>query len=37
VLITALGLHAGGNYFLFTAVLGLGVVAIGWGIKDART
>ena len=33
VLITALGLHAGGNYFLFTAALGLGVLAIGWGIK----
>lgn len=36
VLITALGLHAGGNYFLFTAALGLGVVVIGWGIEDQR-
>lgn len=32
VLITALGLHAGGNYFLFTAALGAGVLAIGWGM-----
>jgi MFS family permease len=36
VLITALGLHTGGNYFLFTAALGLGVLAIGWGIKERR-
>lgn len=28
VLITALGLHEGGNYFLFTAVLGVGVLAL---------
>jgi putative MFS transporter len=28
-LITALGLNQGGRYFLFTAVLGLGVLAIG--------
>jgi putative MFS transporter len=28
-LITALGLNAGGRYFLFTALLGLGVFAIG--------
>ncbi len=34
VAITALGLHAGGNYFLFTAALGLGVLAIGWGIEE---
>jgi len=34
VLITALGLHAGGNYFLFTAALGLGVLAIGWTIHE---
>ncbi|MDD2763873.1 MAG: MFS transporter [Opitutaceae bacterium] len=27
-LITALGLHCGGNYFLFTAVLGAGVLAL---------
>ena len=32
VLITALGLHTGGNYFLFTAVLGLGVLALGTGL-----
>ncbi len=31
VLITALGLHTGGNYFLFSAALGLGVLLIsGW-------
>lgn len=29
VLITALGLNAGGHYFLFTAVLGLGVLLLG--------
>jgi predicted MFS family arabinose efflux permease len=32
VLITALGLPTGGNYFLFTAGLGLGVLALGWGL-----
>jgi MFS family permease len=37
VLITALGLHSGGNYFLFTAALGLGVLAIGWGIQDRHS
>jgi MFS family permease len=37
VLITALGLHAGGNYFLFTAALGVGVAALGWGIADRST
>lgn len=37
VLITALGLHSGGNYFLFTAALGLGVLAIGWGIQERRS
>ena len=36
VLITALGLQAGGNYFLFTAGLGLGVLALGWWLPDAR-
>lgn len=30
VLITALGLHAGGNYFLFSAVLGVGVLVLTW-------
>ena len=30
LLITFLGLHEGGNYFLFSAVLGLGVLAVGW-------
>lgn len=31
VLITALGLHTGGNYFLFSAALGLGVLLLsGW-------
>lgn len=35
-LITALGLQHGGNYFLFTAVVGLGVFALGWGVgKDS--
>lgn len=33
VLVTALGLHHGGNYFLFTAALGVGVLAIGWGLR----
>jgi putative MFS transporter len=36
VLITALGLHAGGNYFLFTAALGLAVLALGWWLPDAK-
>ena len=36
VLITALGLHSGGNYFLFTAALGLGVLAVGWGINESH-
>ncbi|MDD3180666.1 MAG: MFS transporter [Opitutaceae bacterium] len=31
-LITALGLHQGGNYFLFTAVLGAGVLMLGRGV-----
>jgi MFS family permease len=30
VLITALGLHTGGNYFLFSAALGLGVLLLGF-------
>jgi predicted MFS family arabinose efflux permease len=34
VLITALGLRAGGHYFLFTAALGVGVFAVGWGMTD---
>jgi putative MFS transporter len=34
VAITALGLHAGGNYFLFTAALGLGVLVIGYGLPE---
>ena len=33
VLISMLGLHSGGNYFLFTAGLGVGVFALGWGIR----
>jgi putative MFS transporter len=33
-LITGLGLQRGGNYFLFTAALGLGVFAIGWRMTD---
>lgn len=32
LLITAFGLHTGGNYFLFTAVLGVGVLLIGLGL-----
>jgi MFS family permease len=32
VLITALGLHTGGNYFLFSAALGLGVLLLGIGL-----
>jgi len=37
VLITALGLHAGGNYFLFSAVLGLGVLLLTrWLPPDSR-
>lgn len=37
VLIIALGLHAGGNYFLFSAVLGLGVlVLVAWLPAGAR-
>ena len=34
VLITALGLHVGGNYFLFSAVLGLGVLLLAWWLPD---
>ena len=30
MLITALGLHTGGNYFLFTAALGIAVLVLGW-------
>ncbi len=37
VLITALGLHSEGNYFLFTAVLGIGVLAIGWGMRETSS
>ena len=37
VLITALGLHAGGNYFLFSAALGLGVLLLGpWLPRGVR-
>lgn len=36
VLMTVLGLHTGGNYFLFTGVLGLGVLAIGLGIRQGQ-
>ena len=36
VLITALGLHEGGNYFLFSAGLGLGVLVVGWGVGRER-
>ena len=35
VLITALGLHTGGNYFLFSAALGLGVLLISGGLTTA--
>lgn len=34
VLITALGLQTGGNYFLFTAALAVGVLAIGLGLEQ---
>ncbi len=38
VLITALGLHTGGNYFLFSAALGLGVLLIsGWLTAAGRS
>ncbi len=38
LLITALGLHAGGNYFLFSAALGLGVLLLViWLPANART
>ncbi|HWL16135.1 MAG TPA: MFS transporter [Opitutus sp.] len=30
VLVTALGLHTGGHYFLFTAAIAAGVLVIGW-------
>jgi hypothetical protein len=33
-LITGLGLQNGGNYFLFSAALGVGVFAIGWGMVE---
>lgn len=36
-LITGLGLQHGGNYFLFTAALGLGVLVIGWGLTESPT
>lgn len=35
--ITALGLNQGGNYFLFTAALGVGVFAVGLGMMERRT
>lgn len=35
VLVTALGLHEGGNYFLFTAALGLGVLVVARGMASA--
>ncbi len=35
VLITALGLHEGGRYFLFTAALGLAVAALGFVLPRA--
>jgi hypothetical protein len=34
VLVTALGLNEGGHYFLFTAALGLGVLAVGWTMRE---
>jgi Arabinose efflux permease len=34
VAITALGLHEGGNYFLFSAGLGVGVLVVGWGMRS---
>jgi len=34
VLITALGLHTGGNYFLFSGALGLGVLALCAGLPS---
>lgn len=36
VLITVLGLHDGGRYFLFTAALGLGVAVIAAGLSRLR-
>jgi MFS family permease len=37
VLIAALGLHTGGNYFLFSAALGLGVLVLGiWLPRESR-
>ena len=35
VLIATLGLHTGDNYFLFTAALGFGVLALGAALPDA--
>ncbi len=35
VLITALGLQEGGNYFLFSVGLGLGVLVVGWGVRQS--
>ncbi len=36
MLITALGLQEGGNYFLFSAALGLGVLVVGWGTAEVE-
>lgn len=35
LLITALGLHTGGNYFLFSAALGAGVLLLCLGLPAA--
>jgi len=33
-IITALGLNEGGNYFLFSSALGIGVLAVCWSIPE---
>lgn len=33
-IITSLGLNEGGNYFLFSSALGIGVLAVCWSIPD---
>lgn len=36
LLITGLGLHEGGNYFIFSAALGLAVAIVAGGLRGAR-